>query len=205
LARAATTAAVLLACLVLVPLAHADGDPASDFLLTQAVFVPPDVVIPQDDAQRLTATVADAKSKGVQIRVAVIGTRYDMGSVGALFRKPQQYALFLGQELRFVYKGRLLVVMPNGYGASRGGKRWPAAEAVVRRLAAPGASGPALAAAAQDAVTKVAGAGGVVVAAPSTAGPSSHTARTAVVIALLALGAVAVAVILLRPGRRDGV
>ena len=33
-----------------------------------------------------------------------------------LWRQPQNYARFLGQELSLVYRGTLLVVMPNGFG-----------------------------------------------------------------------------------------
>ena len=39
-----------------------------------------------------------------------------------LFRKPQRYADFLGQEIIYFYRGPLLVVMPNGYGIFQSGK-----------------------------------------------------------------------------------
>jgi hypothetical protein len=192
LARAAVVA--LLALLVLAPLARADGDPASDYLLTQPAFLPPDVVIPKSDADELTATLAAAKKKGYEIRVAVIGTRYDMGSVGALFRKPQQYARFLGQELRFVYKGKLLVVMPNGYGASKSGKPWPAGEKVVAPLPPTGKDGGALARGATSAVRKLAAASGVQVeAAPSSGSSSSNVATIGGVIAIVVVLAVVAA------------
>jgi hypothetical protein len=181
----------LLACLLLAPVARADGDPASDYLLTQPVFLPPDVVIPQTDSKRLTDEVAAAKARGYEIRVAVIGTRYDMGSVGALYRQPREYAVFLGQELRFVYKGRLLVVMPNGYGVSQGGKRWPAAQAVADRLAATGNGGQALATGAAAAVRRLAAAAGVNVPPAVADGSRSSSTRlvTGVVAVLVLLGA----------------
>src|SRR5207253_520915 len=138
------------------PAALADGDPASDYLLGQAVFVPPDDGIPDVNAKQLAAVVASAKAGGYEIRVALLGTRYDMGSVTALWRKPKPYARFLGQELYFVYKGRLLVVMPNGYGVSRGGKAQPADAAALDRLAPPRAGGLVLANAAAVAVQKLA-------------------------------------------------
>jgi hypothetical protein len=194
---------MVLACLALAPLARADGDPASDYLLTQPVFVPPDVVVPQAAAKQLTATVAAAKAKGFEVRVAVIGTRYDMGSVGALFRKPQQYALFLGQELRFVYKGRLLVAMPNGYGASQGGRAWPTAAAAVSALAAPGTTGPELAAGAESAVRHAAAAHGVHLAAASGGGSGGGSGVTiALVAGVLAAAAVAGALLFRRARRR---
>ena len=163
----------MLACLAFAPAALADGDPASDYLLSQSVFLPPDVVVPEADAKRLTETVAEAKARGYEIRVAVIGTRYDLGSVGALFKKPQEYALVLGQELRFVYKGRLLVVMPNGYGVSQGGKKWPEAEAVVVGLPPPREGGSGLTTAADTAVRKLAASSGVRLPTPSDGGSSS--------------------------------
>jgi len=192
LARAALV--TLLALLVLAPLARADGDPASDYLLTQPAFLPPDVVIPKSDADDLTSTLAAAKQKGYEVRVAVIGTRYDMGSVGALFRKPKEYARFLGQELRFVYKGKLLVVMPNGYGVSENGKPLPAAAKVVAPLPPPGTGGAALAQGATSAVRKLAAASGVQVqAAPSSGSSSSNVATIGGVIAIVVVLAVVAA------------
>ena len=113
----------LLAALAVVPLARADGDPASDYLLTRATFVPPDLGISTSDAARLATTVALARSRGYSIRVAVIGSAYDLGSVSSLDRKPKQYARFLGQELTLVYHGPLLIVMPNGFGIARQARR----------------------------------------------------------------------------------
>jgi hypothetical protein len=185
--------AALLACLVLAPVAHADGDPASDYLLSSSVFLPPDVVIPQADAKQLVDEVATAKARGYEIRVAVIGTRYDLGSVGALFEQPRRYALFLGQELRFVYKGRLLVVMPNGAGVSQAGKRLPAAQAVVDRVAPAGTNGAALAKAAVGAVHALAVASGVNVSRGGADEPSSQNTNLGAIllVALVLLGGAA--------------
>jgi hypothetical protein len=121
------------------------------------------------------AVLADAKARGYEIRVALIATTYDMGSVVTLFRQPRQYARFLGQELFFVYKGRLLVVMPNGYGVSRGGKLLPSAQRLVSRLPAPGTDGHALATGATAAVRKLAAAEGITVPLPKVAAAKSRT------------------------------
>ena len=99
----------LLAALAAVPAAHADGDPASDYLLSQQTFVPPDDGIPAAYAGQLQATVRDAKARGYTIRVALIGTRYDLGAVGVLWKKPTQYARFLGEPAQLVP----LVSMPR--------------------------------------------------------------------------------------------
>ena len=141
--------AALAAALTVVPLARADGDPASDYLLTRSTFVPPDLGISAADAARLSTT---AQARGYPIHVALIGSAYDLGSVSSLDRKPKEYARFLGQELTLIYHGRLLVVMPNGFGVSRAGKAMPAAQRVVDRLPAPGTGGPQLVQAGIDGV-----------------------------------------------------
>ncbi len=80
----------------------------------------------------------------------MIASATDLGSVTALWRQPAEYARFLGQELSLVYRGVLLVVMPDGYGlfgtgtrssvltglASPGGALGPGALMAIQRLAA---------------------------------------------------------------------
>jgi hypothetical protein len=179
-------AALTAACLA-VPAAHADGDPASDYLLSQSTFVPFDAKIPKAQADQLNATVADAKELGFTIRVALISNEFDLGAVPSLWRKPKEYARFLGQELFFRYTGRLLVVMPNGYGVSRGSKALPSAQRVVDALPKPGDGGPALAGAAMRAVQRLAAHSGVRVEIPAaSAGGSSNSDR--IVIAAVAGG-----------------
>ena len=95
---------------------RADGDPASDVLATQSLFLPQDAGVPLAQQNQLTALLAAAASSGYQIRVAIIASSTDLGSVTELWRQPQTYARFLGQELSLVYRGPLLVVMPNGFG-----------------------------------------------------------------------------------------
>lgn len=96
--------------------ARADGDPASDVLYTQWVFTPFGAGIPKEVSRRLDDVVQRARADGYPIKVAIIGSPPDLGTAYVLWRKPQPYARFLGQELVFLYKQRLLVVMPNGYG-----------------------------------------------------------------------------------------
>jgi hypothetical protein len=163
----------LLALLVAVPAARADGDPASDYLLGQTTFVPTDDGIPSGYANQLLAAVNATKARGYEIRVALIGSNYDLGAVGSLWKKPREYARFLGQELAFVYKGRLLVVMPNGLAVSKRGKALPAEQRVVDRIAPPGTKGSAIAAAGTEAVIRLAANAGVVVPPPSLSGSTS--------------------------------
>ncbi len=96
--------------------ALADGDPASDVLASQSLFLPADGGFRESGAARLTGLLAAAQRAGVPIRVALISTPADLGSVGALWRKPAPYARFLGQELSQVFRGTVVVVMPNGVG-----------------------------------------------------------------------------------------
>ncbi len=108
--------------------AAADGDPASDTLLIENVFYP--YTPPTSTAlQRMLngVTVAAARQR-TPIRVAVIASPVDLGTIAVLFGKPQEYADFLDQEISFNGKQPLLVVMSDGYGTQG---LTPAASAAV--------------------------------------------------------------------------
>jgi hypothetical protein len=205
--------ATLLACLPVAP-ASADGDPASDFLLFAPVFLPFNRPS-QPQIDRLKATVKAAKQHGYEIRVAVIGGPQDLGAVPDLFGIPSTYAKFLGSELVGRYRGRLLVVMPQGYGFSINGKADKAGAQPLAELAPPaGASPDDLTAAATAAVRQLALAGGVQVpvipleaaTSPSTTsgGGSTSVRRFVLYFGLggMVLGAV-VLLILFWPTRDD--
>lgn len=106
--------------------ARGDGDPASDILVPSDVYLPGGVTAP--DLNRAVATVY---AKRFRLKVAVIATVADLGSVPELFNKPRQYAVFLGSELSTFYVGPLLVVMPNGFGVYDGGRRIAAEQRVL--------------------------------------------------------------------------
>jgi len=179
---------VVAAACAVVPVAHADGDPASDYLLSQKTFLPFDAKIPSEQAKALNGIVADAKQKGYTIRVAIISRPFDLGAVPSLWRKPKTYARFLGQELFFVYKGRLLVVMPNGMAVSRAGKPYARGQRVVDALPKPGADGAALATAATRAVRELAAQEGVHAVVPASASSSSSSTDDRLIIAAAAGG-----------------
>ena len=124
-------------------IARADGDPASDTLISQNVFYPYSSLVSQAAQTRLDAEVAVAHRAGIDLRIAVIARAADLGSVTGAYRRPRFYARFLDTEISYGRRIPLLVVMPDGYGA----QGLPAA--FTRRvLAAPppaGASGTALA------------------------------------------------------------
>ena len=98
------------------PPARADGDPASDVLASQPLFLPADGGLPRARATQLSRLLASAGRQGLPIRVALIATPADLGSVGELWGKPQSYAQFLGEELAQVYRSTVVVVMPSGTG-----------------------------------------------------------------------------------------
>jgi hypothetical protein len=213
----------MLLCLALLPAiatpatARADGDPASDFLLTQPLFVPFNRPA-QPQIDRLTATIAAAKQRGYTLRVAVIGSRSDLGSVPEEFGRPASYAAFLDAELQGAYTGRLLVVMPQGYGFRVHTKPDTAATRLLARLPPPADASPdTLMAAATVAVRRLAAAAGVhmpVIALksnggftnPGTAGGGGGSSFSRFLLllggGLVVLGAIVLA-ILFWPGRGD--
>jgi hypothetical protein len=191
--RAAAIALVVLVAAAAAQGARADGDPASDYLLTQKVFLPFDAKFPAKQSAQFTGLVDAANRAGFKIRVAVIWSDYDMGSVTSLFRRPKTYAKFLGLEISFVYRQRLLVVMPNGLGFN-----WPkhdtsAEQALITKVPA-GSTPTQLLAAASTAVTRLAAASGVKVAAPSrVTTPAQRNTQDREVILAAVLGALVVA------------
>ena len=118
--------------------ARANGDPASDYLLAQNVFLPFTTKIDNNQVQRLEALLRESHKGGFRIRVAVILSPSDLGTAFSLFGKPQKYSAFLGLELSFVYRDRLLVVMPNGYGYTLNADPDPKATALLKKLPPPG-------------------------------------------------------------------
>jgi hypothetical protein len=111
----------LIAAALACPCAFGDGDPASDFLVSEDVYLP---VVPLGSkaavstglADKLAEAVREAAREGDPIKVALIAGRYDLGSIPSLWRRPRAYARFLGAELAYVYRGTLLIAMPNGFG-----------------------------------------------------------------------------------------
>ena len=116
-----------------VPVARADGDPASDLLLEQNVFFSYDA--PSQAARlALQQAVGRVYAHGNRIKVALIDDQTDLGSIPSLFGHPADYAQFLGIELGHWYVGPLLVAMPAGFGIYDGGRSTAAESAVLRSL-----------------------------------------------------------------------
>jgi hypothetical protein len=190
----ASTAILALACGWFASSARADGDPASDVLATQSLFLPQDAVIPGGQQGQLAGLLEASVQGGYPIRVAIIASRTDLGSVTELWRQPATYARFLGQELSLVYRGPLLVVMPDGYGFYRQAGRLPAAQSALAGLRKP-VGATELGTATLTAVERLAAASGYSIPIPPASATATGTsgADTIPVIAL-AVGAVLVGV-----------
>jgi len=146
--------------------ARANGDPASDILLTAQVYVPFEAPISKSAADDLTRTVAAANEKGYNIRVALIAFTGDLGTALSLWGHPQEYSTFLGSEIAYVYTGRLLVAMPSGFGFYDG-KKPIAKELGVLAKVKPGKTPTPLAESAADAVRALAVSKGITLPKPS--------------------------------------
>ena len=182
-------------------MAHANGDPASDYLLVQSVFLPFNAKIDPGAARGLSDLVREENKAGFKIRVALIASRYDLGTAFSLYNKPQRYAQFLSFELSFVYRGRLLVVMPNGFGFAVNGRPDRKATRALAGLRGPGKSATKQAEAAVVAVRRLAAAEGHSLPASGRGGSSSRD-RTTIAAAATAGIALIAGLVLLRRQRR---
>jgi hypothetical protein len=179
--------------------ARADGDPASDTLLFSDLFVPYTQTIPGAVTKNLESALKNAKAHGRPMRAAIIASGYDLGSVGGLWAKPEQYAPFLGQEIGIGTRDKslLMVVMPAGFGFYAGQGRSTAAELRRVRDIKPGSSAEELARSATTAVERIAG-----VSAPGSSGSSPWRQRIIIALAAVAALALVVALSMLAPRAR---
>ncbi len=199
--------AALLSALVVPAGAYADGDPASDTLLGLNVFYPYQPPTPAGVQRTLNAETAAAKRAGFPIKVALIASPLDLGVIPSLFGKPQQYADYLDQEISFLHKQPLLVVMAKGYGTQ--GFGGPAKLAVAALHPPSGKTSTDLGQAAIAAVARLAAASGHPIkgipgVAGSSGGGGGSSSTTPILIGLVAAAVVvALALIVLR--RRQAV
>jgi hypothetical protein len=160
LRRISVAVAVVVLALGLPAAASANGDPASDYLLFQKLFLPFNAKVDQDAVKRLEKLLDAAEKQGFPIRIAVILARQDLGTAFSLLGKPQRYAEFLGLELSFTYRDRLLVVMENGFGYAVNGDPDPKASRVLEKIPPSGADVTGMVEAAMVAVRRLAAAEG---------------------------------------------
>jgi hypothetical protein len=148
----------LLALAVLTPTAAANGDPASDVLLISNVYLPYDA--PSPGAKKAVERAVDAVyARHFRVKVAVIATQDDLGSVPVLWDRPAQYARFLGAELGTLYAGPLLIVMPAGFGMYDAGRPVAAEERVLASAMIKGSDPDGLTSTAADVVARLLRAG----------------------------------------------
>jgi len=143
------------------PAALADGDPGSDVLVYQPLFFEPDANVPVSAQLQLGDLLERLSKTSFPVRVALISSPEDLGAISAAWQKPREYAPFLGYELSAAYTGRLLVVMPGGYGFDWSGQPASVISAGYSALSAlptPGTGGKNLAAAALSAIRALAAA-----------------------------------------------
>ena len=177
----ATIVGLAIAATMLVsPPALADGDPASDILIGENVFYPFSPAVSPGLQRTLNSETAAAHTVHFPIKVALIASPADLGSIPSLFGKPQQYAAFLDQEISFLnIRQLLLVVMPNGYGSQ--GLNQAAAKAVASLRPPAGFRSNDLAQAAIVAVPTLAAAAGHPIAGVSGGGGADERNGTPVV------------------------
>jgi hypothetical protein len=118
--RARRIAALSVAAMLLAaPAAFADGDPASDVLLSQPYYLPYQPLVSKATTAKVKKVVAATEKAKLPMKIAVIATPTDLGAVPDLFGRPQQYAGFLYSEVQPAFTGQqfgLVVVMPAGIG-----------------------------------------------------------------------------------------
>jgi hypothetical protein len=183
--------------------ARADIDPASDVLPLQNVFLPYKPKVCSELSGALRKLTATGKKAGYPVKVAIIGSKADLGGAAYLFGKPQDYAQFLANEL-VTYspdfgtsfgKQPLLIVMPSGFGLVNVGN-FGKAQKIVKGIPIRSPADPnQLVRAALTAIPKLAGAAGHPVAPPKVGSSCSKGGGTSVLIfiapiAVLLLGGV---------------
>ena len=170
--------------------ARADTDPASTYLVSNQVFLSSQSTAMSSAQRQLVAAVAAANRAGFAIRVAVISSSYDLGSVPRLWNKPRTYAQFLGAELSLAYRRqRLLVVMPNGFGFNWPGHATAPAYGLLVTVPPDSGTRASLARAAEVAVRRLARASGVVL--PASQAAVGGSARRGSAGTLTTIGAIA--------------
>ena len=147
-----------LALALAVPAALADGDPASDYLLSGPSFLSPyDGHIPAAEQARDQRDARERQGEGLPAPAR--RDRHPLRPrLGAdPLRQAQIYAKFLGEEDYYYWKDELLVVMPNGYGIYKASDLPAADKAAIAALPKLDTrSGPALGLAAETALRALA-------------------------------------------------
>lgn len=114
------------------------GDPAAIVLTSEPAFVPRDAGTSASAITQLLTVLRAANAHGLPLRVALIGSVDDLGSVTQDWGNPFAYARYLGAELSPTYRGPTLVVMPQGYALWVNGRATQAEQRALSDLTPPG-------------------------------------------------------------------
>ena len=120
-------------------IARAHGDPASEVLLSDNVFLSYESPYGSSEGRALEALTAEAKRQSFPVKVAVITQRSDLGPDTDLYGRVQAYAVHLAMDLTSSYVGTLVVAMngrPGGF-AVQGPGATPAARRALARMKLP--------------------------------------------------------------------
>ena len=192
--------------------ARAGHGPVTDILLNLNVYLPSEPEVCPQLAVSLRNLTDRVTKEGYPLKVAIIGSRADLGRAPQYFGRPQEYARFLGYEIGIYRPGdprvqtreSLVVVMPAGFGFVRSGKA-PNVSLVILGLEAPKGEHPNdLARAAISAVRELADAAGYPVPAPGVSGCDGEGSSAFVYVVPIALTLLAGAVFVLVARQRRG-
>lgn len=200
-----TTALVWLVAAIVAPVptaALADGDPASDVLISQDVYVPYFPAPSKAEARKLSRLLAQVRRDGYPMKVALIQTTGDLGANPDLLGRPAAYAKLLASELAaHVKRPYLLVVMAQG--GLAGNNLGPDADRILRGIDIDTeAQSDGLVRAALQAVAEVAAANGLETSLPEVIKADdqpaaddgrSHTALYVLAAVIVALGVALIA------------
>ena len=134
--RAAVVLVLLAAALACAaaPSARADGDPASDYLLGQKVFFPYDLKVAPAKQRQLSRARRRGEPRRLHASRRARLEQLRPGLDHRLWRKPQIYARFLGEELSSSTRTGCSIVMPNGFGFNRPGQPARSEYAVLSKI-----------------------------------------------------------------------
>lgn len=178
-----------IACAGVVPLpAAAHGDLASEYLVGHDIFLPVRVRIPAHVVAELASVLGQAKHDGLPVKVALVAKFADLGRRTTFLGKPQRYAQWVTEDIYADYHGRLLVVMPGGYGASVGGGPDPSLQRAYSGLAPPGRSPVAMVRAAGLVVRRLAASQGDRLTLPKAGPNRSNSTSDRLKVAALLVG-----------------
>lgn len=161
--------------------ARAAGGSPSSALAHHDLYVASGARLSAGQQTELGTLLAQARSAGLPLRVAILAHRSDLGAASRLWGQPQSYARQLSSELAPGYRGRLLVVTPAGLGVAWPGHATASAARALRGIATGSGAGQLVSATDAAVGSLAADAGdqiGDASASGSTAGSSAPPAQS---------------------------